>query len=186
MRRLLTKTLDRETYVALLQNLVPVYTALETELGRHAAEPRIAPFFHPGLVRVPSLLADIRSLGGDPAAEVRPTAAAQSYATKIHAAATEDPVLLIAHSYVRYLGDLSGGQILKKMIAEMYGLAGGVGTAFYEFPDLPAPEEFKHRYRAALDQVDLTETQANKVVDEAIEAFEANTALFRALESIPA
>lgn len=182
MRRLLTRTLERETYLALLQNLVPVYTALETALGRHARDPRIAPFFHPGLVRVPALQADIRAFGGNPESEAPPTAAAQSYATKIHGAATEDPVLLIAHSYVRYLGDLSGGQILKKVIAEMYGLKDGVGTAFYEFPDLPAPDEFKHQYRAALDRVDLTETQANKVVDEAIEAFEANAALFRALD----
>lgn len=186
MRRLLTKTLERETYLALLYNLVPVYAALEANLGRHAGDARIGPFFHPGLVRVPALQADIRALGGNPEADYRPTAAAQSYATKIHGAAIEDPVLLIAHSYVRYLGDLSGGQILKKMIAEMYGLTNGVGTAFYEFPDLPAPDAFKHQYRAALDQVDLTETQANKVVAEAIEAFQANGALFRALEEIPA
>lgn len=181
MRRLLTKSLERETYVALLQNLVPVYTALETELTRHAKDPRIAPFYHPGLSRTAPLAADIAALGGAPATE-RPTAAAQSYATSIHAAATEDPVLLIAHSYVRYLGDLSGGQILKRMIAEMYRLNGS-GTAFYEFPELPAPEEFKAQYRTALDRVDLTETQANKVVQEAIEAFQANTALFQALEA---
>lgn len=182
MRQLLTRSLDKSTYVALLQNLIPVYTALETELTRYMKDPRIAPFFHPGLARTAALKADIAALGGNPESEERPTAAAQWYATKIHAAAIEDPVLLIAHSYVRYLGDLSGGQILKKMIAEMYGLKEGVGTAFYEFPDLPAPEQFKAQYRASLDQVDLTVTQTNKVVDEAIEAFQANSALFKALE----
>jgi heme oxygenase len=182
MRQLLTKTLDQATYVALLENLVPVYAALENQLDRHADDPRIRPFYHPGLARSSALKRDIRARGGDPDGERLPTAAAQSYATKIHAAATEDPVLLIAHSYVRYLGDLSGGQILKRMVAEMYGLANGAGTAFYEFPDLPAPDEFKRLYRAALDEVDLTETQANKVVAEAIEAFQANSELFRSLE----
>jgi heme oxygenase len=186
MRRLLTRTLERETYLALLQNLLPVYVALETELGRHGGDPRIAPFFHPGLARVAALKADIRTFGGDPEADLRPTVTAQSYATQIHAAATEDPVLLIAHSYVRYLGDLSGGQVLKKLITEMYRLIDGAGTAFYEFPGLPAPDGFKQQYRAALDRVDLTVTQANKVVDEAIEAFQANSALFRALDAIPA
>lgn len=185
MRQLLTKTLDQASYIALLENLAPVYAALETELRRHAQDPRIAPFFHPGLARSAALRADILALGGDPDRNRPPTAAAQSYASKIHGAATEDPVLLIAHSYVRYLGDLSGGQILKRMVAEMYGLAGGVGTAFYEFPDLPAPEEFKQRYRVALDKVDLTETQTNKVVAEAVDAFEANTAVFRALSELP-
>jgi heme oxygenase len=68
----------------------------------------------------------------------------------------------------------------------MYGLTEGGGTAFYEFPDLPAPDAFKHQYRASLDRVELTETQTNKVVAEAIEAFQANSALFRALDAIPA
>jgi heme oxygenase len=183
MRQLLTRSLDKGTYIALLQNLVPVYTALETDLNRYMKDPRIAPFYHPGLARTARLKADIVALGGDPESGDRPTAAAQSYATQIHAAAVEDPVLLIAHSYVRYLGDLSGGQILKKFIAEMYGLKDGVGTAFYEFPDLPSPDEFKQQYRASLDRVELTLTQSNKVVDEAIEAFQANTALFKALEA---
>jgi len=42
---------------------------------------------------------------------------------------------LIAHSYTRYIGDLSGGQILG--IAERAMNSDGQGTAFYEFKDIP-------------------------------------------------
>ncbi len=182
MRRLLTKVLDRPTYVALLRNLVPVYAALEAELSRRMSDPLVAPFYHPGLARSAALEADIATLSnGEPAGP--PTAAALAYAARIHAAAAEDPALLIAHSYVRYLGDLSGGQILKRMVAEMYPVDGGSGTAFYDFPALPAPEDFKNGYRAALDNIELTEEGKNRVVAEAIAAFEANTALFQALEA---
>lgn len=45
------------------------------------------------------------------------------------------PGLLLAHAYVRYLGDLSGGQLIAAKIRRVYGIppppAGG--TAFYEF-----------------------------------------------------
>lgn len=181
MRKLLTKVLDQPTYVALLRNLVPVYAALETELSRLMTDPRVAPFYHPGLARGDALAADIAALGDGPAAP--PTSAALAYAARIRTAASEDSVLLVAHSYVRYLGDLSGGQILKRMIGEMYGVSDGVGTAFYDFPALPSPEAFKQGYRAALDNIELTEAEQDRVVAEAIAAFSANTALFVALET---
>jgi heme oxygenase len=40
---------------------------------------------------------------------------------------------LLAHAYVRYLGDLSGGQIIGGRIKRAYGLKGKEGTAFYDF-----------------------------------------------------
>lgn len=47
------------------------------------------------------------------------------------------PELLLAHAYVRYLGDLSGGQQIRRNIAKAYGLDNdGAGTSFYVFPRL--------------------------------------------------
>ena len=64
MRRLLTRTLDLGTYVALLRNLLPVYQALEEEMVRHQADQVVAPFHHPGLARSAALEADLEQLGG--------------------------------------------------------------------------------------------------------------------------
>ena len=49
-----------------------------------------------------------------------------------------DPSALLAHSYVRYLGDLSGGQFVRRMIARAYELdeMTGIGVEFYEFREL--------------------------------------------------
>lgn len=47
--------------------------------------------------------------------------------------------LLLAHAYVRYLGDLSGGQYIRRRIAKVYGLSDahdsskGDGVRFYIF-----------------------------------------------------
>lgn len=47
--------------------------------------------------------------------------------------------LLLAHAYVRYLGDLSGGQYVRRRIAKVYGLPDandsikGDGVRFYIF-----------------------------------------------------
>lgn len=40
---------------------------------------------------------------------------------------------LLAHAYVRYLGDLSGGQIIGNRLRKAYGLEGLDGRRFYYF-----------------------------------------------------
>ena len=57
-----------------------------------------------------------------------------------------DAEALVAHLYTRYLGDLSGGQILRRAVVRAYGLAGPgettldarAGVAFYDFPEIGA------------------------------------------------
>jgi len=49
-----------------------------------------------------------------------------------------DPSPLLAHSYVRYLGDLSGGQTIRHTVSKAYGLDenAGFGLSFYVFKSL--------------------------------------------------
>jgi heme oxygenase len=182
MRRLLTKTLDQATYTALLRNLLPVYTTLDEEMVRHQSEALVAPFHHPGLSRVAALEADLNHLGGADWHSNPVLPEATSYVGLIQEASKRDPALLVAHAYVRYLGDLSGGQILKRIVAESYGLT-NAGVEFYEFPELGDLDGFKHRYRAALDAISPTRERADRIVQEAIAAFDANTRLFAGLEA---
>jgi heme oxygenase len=57
----------------------------------------------------------------------------QTYIARLTHLIKDDPRRLLAHSYIRYLGDLSGGQIVKWNIRKTYGLVGEQGTRFYEF-----------------------------------------------------
>lgn len=49
-----------------------------------------------------------------------------------------DPSPLLAHSYVRYLGDLSGGQTIRHTASKAYSLDEnvGLGLSFYAFKSL--------------------------------------------------
>lgn len=56
---------------------------------------------------------------------------------------SSSPALLLSHAYVRYLGDLSGGQFIALKIRRLYNLEvseKGTGLMFYEF-DLDSPTE---------------------------------------------
>ena len=181
MRQMLTGTAELSLYTALLRNLHDVYGALEPELARHAAEPVVGAIHFPELGRVAAIERDLVTLHGADWATAIPATAAQAYVARIRAVSATTPELLAAHSYVRYLGDLSGGQIIGRLVTRMFGLAAGTGTAFYEFPAIPDVDAFKERYRAALDALPLDAAQSAAVVQEAIDAFLLNAALFDAL-----
>jgi len=99
-------------------------------------------------------------------------------------AAGATPRLLVAHLYTRYLGDLSGGQILKRCICKaMPTGGGGEGVAFYDFDAVDDAKAFKRTYRAQLDTLALGGARSRAIVEEANQAFAFNGAIFASLDA---
>ena len=86
----------------------------------------------------------------------------------------------MAHHYTRYLGDLSGGQAIGKILDRTFSL-GGAGLAMYRFPMRAKP--FKDRYRARLDALHLDADAVRRAVNEVKVAFGLNQAVFDELSS---
>jgi len=174
---------DRLTYRKLLGNLYFVYSAMEEEMERHRQHPVISPLYFPELHRRMALEKDLAFYhDGTWKERVAPTPAGDAYAEAIRAVSAREPALLVAHMYTRYLGDLSGGQILKTRVQKALGLAHGEGVAFYDFEDIPDGQAFKENYRRALDMLPVDDAVACKIVDESNAVFGYNTAVFNELE----
>jgi heme oxygenase (biliverdin-producing, ferredoxin) len=172
---------SRDGYVLMLRNLLPVYQALEERLVRHAASPAVGPIVRPELARAGAIEADLASLAADASAlPVLP--ATDSYVDAITRAADGDGSRLIAHAYARYLGDLSGGQILKKLLARSLDLPPDA-LSFYEFPDIGDIAAFKAEYRASIDRAGDEVADFEAVVEEGATAFQLNIELSAALQA---
>ncbi len=180
MRQLLVdRALTRAAYVALLRSLHAIYAALEGELVRHAAHPAVAPVWFPEIARADRLASDLETLHGpDWRGSVAPAAAAGHYAERLRSLGDDAPELLAAHAYVRYMGDLSGGQLLAPLVATAVGLAPNAGLSFYDFAALGDVGAFKHRFRTALDSLPAAGAAADRLVDEANHAFALHVRLF--------
>ncbi|MEJ8851012.1 biliverdin-producing heme oxygenase [Variovorax rhizosphaerae] len=179
MQVLLRGKMDRTAYGAMLRNLHAIYAAMESVLARHAHDPLLAPLVLPGLPREAALRHDLDALFGNAwhrAYALEP--AAQRYVARLQAIEEARPGLLAAHSYVRYLGDLSGGQILARIVRESMGLPAGEGTAFYAFGDAAATAHLRKAYRAGLAVLRPDDATRRAIVDEARLAFELHCALF--------
>lgn len=174
---------EKNSYRKLVANFYFVYSAMEEEMERLNQHPVVSKIYFPELNRKQALEQDLNFYyGSDWRKEISLSEAGQAYVDRIHEVAATEPELLVAHSYTRYLGDLSGGQILKKIATRAMNLSEGQGTAFYEFKAISDEKAFKNKYRQTLDELPVDQETAEKIVDEANDAFEMNMKLFEELE----
>lgn len=165
---------DLRGYAMLLRNLLPAYLEMERGLEHHRHSPGVREISQRAVYRAAALESDLEALCG--AAWGRTLAllpAAEHYAALVSRAAQDDGSRLIAHAYVRYLGDLSGGQILRRLLGRALSL-GPHQLAFYEFADVANLDDFKAGYREALDRAALTVGDRESVIAEAEAAFRLN------------
>lgn len=167
-------------YVAYLRTLHGVYVALE-EVGRELADHPVAGrVIDPALDRAGAIEADIATWSvGAAEEELVAVEAAQHYVDLVEATRVQ-PELYVAHHYTRYLGDLSGGQAIGRLLDREFGL-GGSGVEFYAFADIPRVKPYKDAYRVALDELPVTADQHEALVIEVQRSFSANQAIFAEL-----
>jgi heme oxygenase len=174
---------EKTSYRKLVSNFYFVYSAMEEEMERHRQHPVVSKIYFPELHRKATLEQDLHYyFGSGWRDQIAPSAAAKEYVNRIREIGNTAPELLVAHSYTRYIGDLSGGQILKGIAQRAMNLAEGEGTAFYEFEHIPDERGFKAKYRANLDEMPIDDATADQIVQEAIDAFGLNMKMFQELE----
>lgn len=175
---------EKNSYRKFVGNLYFVYSAMEEEMERHQQHPILSKIYFKQLNRQRSLEQDLSFYyGSNWREQLTLSPAGEAYVQRIREISTSAPELLIAYSYTRYIGDLSGGQILKSIAQRGMNLSSdGQGTAFYEFKDIPDEKQFKATYRQALDELPIDEATADRIVEEANAAFGLNMKLFQELE----
>ncbi len=190
IKDLMQGRVDREMYARHISTLYDMYLALEEGMQAAKDHPTLGAFHFDELWRADSLAADLKFFSGDDILEKRDAeqgAGTRKYCEHLRKISGESPELLVAHAYVRYLGDLSGGQMIKKTVARNLGLAdepGAAGMTFYEFPKIEDANAFKNEFRARLDAFQPANVTLEQVIDEARLAFDLNGELLRDVEAV--
>ncbi|GAA2530067.1 heme oxygenase (biliverdin-producing) [Rarobacter incanus] len=178
--RLMGGELGIDAYADLAAQQYPIYAALEAASQAMLGNERGSALVFAELERTPAIRLDLAFLYG-PQWEANLDILGQ---TREYVAAIEeigdDVASYAAHAYTRYLGDLSGGQIIKRMMQRHYGMHED-GLAFYTFDQIPKAKPFKDIYRERLDGLDLSAAELDRAGAQAQRAFDLNTAMFAAL-----
>ncbi|KAJ1303240.1 hypothetical protein OPQ81_011438 [Rhizoctonia solani] len=206
--------LPKDEYIYFMMILWRVYNAMEEGLEMHSTNPVLAPTYRPALLsRTSRLSADIaylldttedawqstplyRSLVSAPPQGLRDYIARLEQLT-VSKDSTENSRLL-AHAYVRYLGDLSGGQSIRNRVAKAYDLPDtGAGASFYDFGSLQGSTgagekkttqgellKIKEWYREGMNEaVGDNKELKDALVQEANLAFDLNRRIFQDVEA---
>ena len=168
---------SRDNYKQLTANFYFVYRAMEEEIDKLDDFP-----LHDKLLsRTNKLEQDLRYYYGVMWRDkIEPSQATKNYVKRIQ---NIEPYLLVAHHYTRYMGDLSGGQILSNIAKNALNLT-TEGLKFYEF-DIPNMKEYKDKYRQSLNDLTMSDTQVSMLIDEANYAFKLNMCMFDELQGNP-
>jgi heme oxygenase (biliverdin-producing, ferredoxin) len=164
----------------LLRALQPGYAVLEQdgpELGS-ALGARDLPWSD--LSRKAALQHDLAMLDGIEATPA--SAAAAQWVSHLRTLAQQAPHRLMAHVYVRYGGDLSGGQQLggqANAILERHGLP-NLGFWAFERPTA----ELKVELHEAFEQLELSEAEEEELLEESVLAFQATQRLLAELAEL--
>lgn len=182
VRSLIAGRIDRRCYATLLRNLHVIYEVLERALATTASHPAVAAIHEPALQRRPALERDLLDLHGPGwATELTVVPPAHALAAHLEELITHRPERLVAHAYVRYLGDLSGGQLLRGAVRRALALEGTMGVSFYDFGPPARVAELTRRFREGLTRVPDEKGTHLAITDEAVASFDAHGLLFDAL-----
>lgn len=165
--------LTQNEYVQFLVDLKVVYKALEEGMESNLKNSAIKILYDNKLCRTPMLEADLKSFQAETG---KPTTAACEYVHHLKKISKDDPILLLSHAYVRYLGDLSGGRMMKKYVEQLFP---GEHASFYNFDELLGSNatganfvEYKNAWKKRLDQLNFTDKEQSALIEEAKKAFE--------------
>lgn len=181
VREILRGRACQDGYALLLRNLLPAYRQMELGLERHRLTPGVRAIAQPSVYRTRALEADLENLRGRAWSRSLPLLpAGDRYARRVVAATKGEGSRLIAHAYVRYLADLNGGQVVKRLLTRSLSL-GPRTLSFHDFPEIADLQSFKISYRQSFDRAALEIVDVEGVVDEAAVAFRLNIEVSKAI-----
>lgn len=152
---------------ALIRALQPAYGLLEAHAPRLAAQLSASGIPWPSLSRRTALEQDVANLAG--LAQTPSSPAAVAWLARLEELAQSAPHRLMAHVYVRYGGDLSGGQQLAEQANQILAAQGLPALRFWNF-SRPI-SELKAGLHDGFEAMALSDKEEQELLEESEAAF---------------
>ncbi len=166
-RSLLAGQASPRQLAALIRALAPAYGLIEAQGPLLAAALGAGGFPWADLARSQALHQDIDRLAVVLATPA--SAAAGIWLEHLQRLAQQAPHRFMAHVYVRYGGDLSGGQQLAEQAQAILASQGLPPLQFWQF-QRPIPE-LKQELHDAIERMDLSDDEEQELLEESVVAF---------------
>lgn len=171
---ILRRQVSRQAYILYIRNLYPIYAELERAANPSIDKFKITPFLNIRIKRSEALFQDLSNLSGNNDWHDLPLLQSSlDYHAHIEYLRKHNPISLLGHIYVRYLGDMNGGQVLHRLLSETLALS-DEALNFYQYPDIHEISSFRQAYRDLFNSVKLNTLERKDIIETAIKAFKFN------------
>lgn len=169
--------LNSQAYNDYLAAFLPIYRRMESILRDRTDSILLSYFNHRALDRTQLIENDIAHLNSKTASTLKGEdfASVQKYLSRLSDQVSD--VRLAAHHYIRYLGDLSGGQAISKLVSRHYKISSEALT-FYDFSSIGDIVFYKKRYRDLLNLAPLSAEEKDDFLDEVTNLYRLSTDIF--------
>jgi heme oxygenase len=168
MKDLLSGSLQKSRYVLYLIALWPIYNSLESELSFRKSN-LITSFYDKRLNRKDRVYDNIALLKSDEKINDELLKEVNFYAYQIQ---KSSDIQLIANQYIRYMGDMAGGQAIKSIMKRSYNFA-DEELSFYDFDIEEGIKKYRDSYKDKINRLIATEEDQNEFVSSVLDAYES-------------
>ena len=174
---LMAGSLTQVSYRDYLAAFLPIYKAMESLLHERNESQILGYFNHKALDRSEYIAHDLATLNAILGSEFDGTSlhSVKNYLQRLGSEISD--ARLLAHHYIRYLGDLSGGQAISKLVSRHYSISDDALT-FYNFTNIGDAVYYKKRYRDLLNLAPLTSEEKSEFLDEVTHLYRLSTDIF--------
>lgn len=183
IKRLLDGNANKETYGKYIYNLYAIYNAIETNLEENKHNKIVSNFALPEVYRSQQLLKDVKSLFMEDYKNIPLLKSTQVFINRINYVGKQNPELLIAHAYTRYLADLFGGRTIFEIIQKHYNLANN-SLNYYIFPEIKDFKSFVMNYHTKLNELNFSESMQKEFLNEINISYIYNISISNELEFV--
>lgn len=182
IKRIVDKNATKESYGEYLFNLSLMYKAIEEGLEKNAENGVVKDFVTKELYRHSLIEKDLQFLLKENLSSCSPLSSAKAAVARIEEISKNQPELLIAYAYTRFLADLFGGRTFFELLSKDYGIE-KEGLNYYLFEGINDMRSYAMKYASKLGIINISEDMKEAFLNEISNAYIYNLAISNELEA---
>ena len=182
IKRILDVNASKEDYAEYLFNLSAMYKAIEDTIESNKSNEVVEKFVTRELYKHDLIQKDLEYLLGDKIDSMKLLPSTVASVEKIKGIDKNEPELIVAYAYTRFIADLFGGRTFSTLLSEKYELP-VEALNYYNCEDIKDIRSYVMNYASKINDMNLSEEQEEKFLTEVSNAYIYNLAISCELEN---
>ena len=182
LKKLVEGTANIDGYAEYIYNLEAMYRAIENALDNNENNDLVKPFVTKELYRSELIRKDLNYLLGDKLNSLKLLASTEACIARINYLSKNNPELIVAYAYTRFLADLFGGRTFLSLLSTGYKIS-IEGLNYYQFPHISDLRGYVMKYHNMLGSINLTDDKKIDFINEVNNAYIYNLAISNELDA---